>query len=162
MTRSVRIVGGALVLSALTTSFGFLTNMFSGTASLLTFGVLATVGIVAAFLYANVLFPAARVLLDRRAAAKDKLPASAFATSGRAGSTGRGRHRDHPAARAVGRGRRRGGRAGAGVVTATNLRSGFSFLDFVPEGSAVRTAAAELRGPLRRRPGRDHTGPRRG
>ena len=32
----------------------------------------------------------------------------------------------------------------AGALTATNLRSGFSFLDFVPEGSPVRAAALEL------------------
>lgn len=145
MARSVRIVGGALVLSALTTSFGFLTNVFSGTASLLTFGILATVGILAAFVYANLLFPAARVLLDRRAAASDKLPAAAFATSDRSWI-------DRLVAPTAIIARRAPwaavGAASiilvAGALTATNLRSGFSFLDFVPEGAAVRTAAVEL------------------
>jgi predicted RND superfamily exporter protein len=145
MARSVRIVGGALILSVLTTSFGFLTNLFSGTPSLLTFGVLATIGIVAAFIYANLLFPASRVLLDRRAARKDRLPAEAFASGDASwvdrilGATAVIPRRAPWAAVGV---------AGivllAGILTATNLRSGFSFLDFVPEGSAVRTAAVEL------------------
>jgi len=145
MARSSRIVGGALVLSALTTSFGFLTNLFSGTGALVTFGVLATIGIAAAFLYANLLFPAARVLLDRRAAKADKLPAEAFATTDRsfidrlAGATAVIPRRAPWAAVSV---------AAvillAGALTATNLRSGFSFLDFVPEGSPVRAAALEL------------------
>ena len=145
MTRSGRIVGGALVLSALTTAFGFLTNVFAGSTALLTFGVLAAVGIGAAFLYANLLFPAARVLLDRRAAKAGKLPAEAFATTERSwidrltGATAVIPRRAPWAAV---------GLAGlvlvGAAVTATNLRSGFSFLDFVPEGAAVRAAAAEL------------------
>ncbi|HSM34299.1 MAG TPA: MMPL family transporter, partial [Anaerolineae bacterium] len=145
MSRSVRIVGGALVLSALTTSFGFLTNVFAGTSALLTFGILATVGIVAAFVYANLLFPAARVLLDRRAAAAGKLPAEAFDTSETGwidrlvGATAVLPRKAPWAVVGV---------ASvlllAGVMTATNLRSGFSFLDFVPEGASVRVAATEL------------------
>jgi predicted RND superfamily exporter protein len=145
MGRSVRIVGGALVLSALTTAFGFLTNVFAGSTALLTFGVLAAVGIGAAFLYANLLFPAARVLLDRRAAKAEKLPTDAFATTDRSwidrltGATAVIPRRAPWAA------------VGLAVLvlvgaalTATNLRSGFSFLDFVPEGAAVRAAAVEL------------------
>ncbi|MGD8485984.1 MAG: MMPL family transporter, partial [Chloroflexota bacterium] len=145
MARSVRIVGGALVLSALTTAFGFLTNVFAGSTALLTFGVLSAIGIAAAFTYANLLFPAARVLLDRRAAKGDKLPAEAFATTDSSwidrlvGSTAVIPRRAPWAAVGI---------AGvvllAGILTATNLRSGFSFLDFVPEGAAVRAAAAEL------------------
>ncbi len=145
MSRSVRVVGGALVLSSITTAFGFLTNLFSGTPSLVTFGVLATIGILAAFVYANLLFPASRVLLDRRAVRKDRLPAEAFATSktswidGIVGATAVIPKRAPWAAVGV---------AGivllAGVLTATNLKSGFSFLDFVPQGSAVRAAAVEL------------------
>ena len=145
MTRSVRIVGGALVLSALTTAFGFLTNVFAGSTALLTFGVLAAVGIGAAFLYANLLFPAARVLLDRRAAKAEKLPADAFASGERSwidrltGATAVIPRRAPWAAV---------GTAAVVLViaglTATNLRSGFSFLDFVPEGAPVRAAAAEL------------------
>jgi predicted RND superfamily exporter protein len=145
MARSVRIVGGALVLAALTTSVGFLTNLFAGSTALLTFGVLATIGIVAAFIYANLLFPAARLILDRRAAAADKLPAASFASTERSwidrltGATAVIPRRAPWAAVTV-----------AAVVlvgaalTATNLRSGFSFLDFVPQGSPVRDAAAQL------------------
>ncbi len=145
MARSVRIVGGALVLSVLTTSFGFLTNLFSGTPSLATFGILATVGILIAFIFANLLFPASRVLLDRRAVRKDRLPAEAFATGDSSwtdrivGATAVIPRRAPWAAIGV---------AGvvllAGALAATNLRSGFSFLDFVPEGSPVRAAAVEL------------------
>ena len=47
MARSLRIVGGALVLSFLTTVFGFLTNL-TGPSALATFGILATIGIVRA------------------------------------------------------------------------------------------------------------------
>ncbi len=145
MARSVRIVGGALVLSALTTMFGFLTNVFAGSTALLTFGVLAAVGISAAFIYANLLFPAARVLLDRRAAAAEKLPAQAFASNGTSlvdrltGATAVIARRAPWAAVGVAAVVLLGA-----TVTATNLRSGFSFLDFVPQGSPVRAAAAEL------------------
>jgi predicted RND superfamily exporter protein len=145
MSRSVRIVGGALVLSALTTSFGFLTNVFAGSTALLTFGVLATIGIAAAFVYASLLFPAARVLLDRRAAQAEKLPAAAFATAETSwidrltGATAVIPRRAPWAAVGIA-----AVLLMAGIFTATNLRSGFSFLDFVPEGASVRAAAAEL------------------
>jgi predicted RND superfamily exporter protein len=145
MSRGLRVVGGALVLSVMTTVFGFLTNLFSGTTALITFGVLASLGIAAAFLYATILFPAARVLLDRRAARRDRLPRAAFASS----ETGL-------IDRAVGTLAvipRRAPWLAVGIAAillvgatavATNLRSGFSFVDFVPQGSPVRIAAEEL------------------
>lgn len=145
MSRSLRVVGGALVLSSITTAFGFLTNLFSGTSALATFGVLATIGIAAAFFYSTLLFPAARVLLDRRAARKDRLPAAAF----EAAETGW----IDRAVEATAVIPRRApwlavGAAGLVLVGAalisTNLRSGFSFLDFVPVGSPVREAATVL------------------
>ncbi len=161
MGRSVRIVGGALVLSAITTSFGFLTNLFSGTPSLVTFGILATVGILTAFVFANLLFPASRVLLDRRAARKERLPAEAFATSdsswidrivgataviprrapwaavGMAGvdPPGRCRHRDQPALR----------------LQLPRLRA---------RGLAGSRRGRRADRPFRWRPRRDHAGPR--
>jgi predicted RND superfamily exporter protein len=144
MERSLRIVGGALVLSFLTTAFGFLTNL-TGPSALATFGVLATVGIGVAFLYAMLLFPAARVLLDRRAEKRGKLPPEAFAAE-EASRFDRLVEKTAVIPRrapwaAVGI---------AGVVlvasafAATNLKSAFSFLDFVPVDSQVRTAAAVL------------------
>ncbi len=143
--RSVRVVGGALVLAVVTTAFGFLTNLFSGTPSLVTFGILATIGLAAAFLYAVLLFPAVRVLLDRRARRQERLPATAFKTRDSSwvdrvvGATSVIPRRVPWAAVGV---------AGivlvAGILTATNLRTGFSFLDFVPQGSAVRAAAVEI------------------
>jgi predicted RND superfamily exporter protein len=85
------------------------------------------------------------VVLDRRAAGAHKLPAEAFATTERSWID------RLTAATAVIP--RRAPWAAVGValivlagaaLTATNLRSGFSFLDFVPQGAAVRAAAAEL------------------
>lgn len=145
MGRSIRVVGGALVLAVITTAFGFLTNLFSGTPSLVTFGILATIGLSAAFLYATLLFTAVRLLLDRRAAGQERLPSKAFSSGERGwvdrivGATAVIPRRAPWAAVAV---------ASvilvAGALTATNLRSGFSFLDFVPQGSAVREAAVAL------------------
>lgn len=144
MERSLRIVGGALVLSFLTTAFGFLTNL-TGPSALATFGVLATIGIGAAFLYTMLLFPAGRLLLDRRAARKGKLPATAFAAEE---ATLADRIVEKTAVIP-----RRAPWAAVGVaglilvlsaVAATNLKSAFSFLDFVPVDSQVRTAATVL------------------
>lgn len=144
MERSLRIVGGALVLSFLTTAFGFLTNV-TGPSALATFGVLATIGIGAAFLYTMLLFPAARLLLDRRAARKGKLPATAFAAE-------EATFADRIVEKTAVIPRRAPwvavGIAGivlvASAFAATNLKSAFSFLDFVPVDSQVRTAAAVL------------------
>ena len=144
MARSLRIVGGALVLSFLTTAFGFLTNL-TGPSALATFGILATIGIGAAFLYTMLLFPAARVLLDRRAARKGRLPATAFASEE---ATWADRLVEKTAVIP-----RRAPWAAVGVAgivlvasafAATNLKSAFSFLDFVPVDSQVRTAAIVL------------------
>ncbi len=139
--RSVRVVGGALVLSSITTIIGFLTNIFSGISGLADFGIYSSVGIASAFLFTVLFFPAARLLLDRRNRERVADNADAFARP------------DHSLLdRTVGASAvlaRRFPAATVGVfallvagsaVVASNLESKFSFVDFVPEGSIVRDA----------------------
>jgi uncharacterized protein len=80
VTGSVRTVGGALVLATITTALGFLTNVFNPIPALRDFGVLAAVGIVAAFVLTLTVLPAARLLLDRRAE-RTGLPTAALGRS---------------------------------------------------------------------------------
>jgi len=141
MSHSARIVGGALALSSITTIVGFLTNLFSGISGLVTFGVYASIGIAAAFLISTTLFPASRLLLDRRAGERLMDDADGF------------KRRDNSLLdRVVGVTAILANRvpavtvaafvatlAGAGVV-ASNLETEFSFVDFVPENSVVRDA----------------------
>ncbi len=78
---SLRTVGVALVLATGTTVVGFLTNLASPVEFLRTFGVLAAAGILAAFIVSVTLLPAARLVLDRRAAAKGSLPVASLGSS---------------------------------------------------------------------------------
>lgn len=66
-------VGVALFLSVVTTGVGFLTNLASPVPAIRDLGVLAAVGIVAAFVLSITFLPAVRALLDRRAAGRDRL-----------------------------------------------------------------------------------------
>ncbi|MFA9429484.1 MMPL family transporter [Egicoccus sp. AB-alg2] len=81
VTGSIRTVGGALVLATITTALGFLTNVFNPIPALRDFGVLAAIGIVAAFALTITVLPAARLLLDRRAERAGRLPTTALARS---------------------------------------------------------------------------------
>jgi uncharacterized protein len=74
MGGAIKTVGIALVLATLTTVIGFLTNVFSPIPALKDFGILAAVGIVAAFLLMLIFLPAVRLVADRRAARKGTLP----------------------------------------------------------------------------------------
>ncbi len=76
---SARTVGLTLLLCTAATAIGFLTNLVSPVEFLATLGVLAAVGIVAAFVLTLTVVPAVRVLLDRRAARAGTLPATALA-----------------------------------------------------------------------------------
>ncbi len=143
--RSVRVVGGALVLSSVTTIIGFLTNIFSGISGLADFGIYSAVGIASAFLFTVVLFPAARLLLDRRNPELLAANAQAFARSERSVL-------DRIVGGAAVLARRVPGLtvatfallvAGSAAV-ATNLKSEFTFVDFVPEDSIVREAFVTL------------------
>jgi len=60
-------VGVALVLATVTTAVGFLTNLISPVSAIADFGVVATVGIGAAFILMVTFVPSLRILLDRRA-----------------------------------------------------------------------------------------------
>jgi hydrophobe/amphiphile efflux-3 (HAE3) family protein len=75
-------VGVALLLDSTTTAIGFLTNLFSPVDFLATLGVLAASGIVAAFVLTMTFLPAARILLDRRALDRRRLPTDALTASG--------------------------------------------------------------------------------
>lgn len=81
VSTALRTVGVALVLATATTAVGFLTNLASPVAFLQTFGVLAAVGILAAFTVSVTLLPAARLVLDRRADARGRLPVDSVGSS---------------------------------------------------------------------------------
>lgn len=76
--RAVTTVGTALLLATIATAVGFLTNLVNPIPDLQDFGVLAAVGIVAAFLIMLTFVPAVRVLLDRRAERAGRLPTAAL------------------------------------------------------------------------------------
>ncbi|GGI03491.1 hypothetical protein GCM10011354_04310 [Egicoccus halophilus] len=127
-------VGVALLLDSTTTAIGFLTNLFSPVDFLATLGVLAASGILAAFVLTMTFLPAARILLDRRAVARDRLPTDALSASGSA-----------TIPRLMGRTVWLADRApvptllvtlaltGVGVYGFTQLDSRFELTDFVPQ-----------------------------
>jgi uncharacterized protein len=79
LQRASSTVGVALVLASLTTAIGFLTNVVSPFDGLVTLGVLAAVGILAALVITLTLLPAARLVLDRRADDHRSLPRESLA-----------------------------------------------------------------------------------
>jgi hydrophobe/amphiphile efflux-3 (HAE3) family protein len=131
--KAIRSVGLALVLGALTTAVGFLTNVVNPVPALRDFGVLAAVGIIGAFLIMTTFVPAVRLLLDRWAARRDRLPAEAL-----------GRHEGGPVGRFVGTSAVLAERYSVWVVVAALVAAGlggfglsrlqvrFSLTDFVP------------------------------
>ena len=82
MTGAVTSVGIALFLATITTVIGFLTNVFNPVPALKDFGILAAVGIVAAFLLMMTFVPAVRIVLDRRAERRATLPVASLRTHG--------------------------------------------------------------------------------
>jgi uncharacterized protein len=80
-SRATRTVGVALVLATVTTAVGFLTNVISPVTAISDFGILAAVGIGAAFILMLTFVPAVRILLDRRAEAAGTLPAEEMGKS---------------------------------------------------------------------------------
>ena len=82
MTGAITTVGIALALATITTVIGFLTNVFNPVPALKDFGILAAVGIVAAFLLMLTFVPAVRVVLDRRAERNGTLPANSLEAHG--------------------------------------------------------------------------------
>ncbi len=74
LTTSIRTVGFTLLLVTAATAIGFLTNLASPVSFLATLGVLAAVGIAAAFVLTLTFLPAIRLLLDRRAERLERMP----------------------------------------------------------------------------------------
>ncbi|HEX6256355.1 MAG TPA: MMPL family transporter [Euzebyales bacterium] len=74
-------VGVALVLATVTTFVGFMTNLTNPLPALRDFGILASVGIVAAFLVLMTFVLAARFLLDRGAERRERLPRRSLAST---------------------------------------------------------------------------------
>jgi uncharacterized protein len=129
-----RTVGLTLLLCTAATAIGFLTNLANPVDFLATLGVLAAAGIVAAFLLTMTFLPAARFLLDRRAARRGRLPVAAL-----------GSQRDSTLPQVVGRTAWLAERApvptlmvaavlvGVGAFGFTQLDSEFELTDFVPQ-----------------------------
>ncbi len=143
MRTAIGTVGVALVLATVTTAIGFLTNIVNPIPALRDFGILASVGIVLAFLLMLTFVPALRIVLDRRAEAGGRLPVE-----------GLGGTRDRLLPTLAGRTSVLAERApvptlvvalvlgGFGYVGLTNISTEFSFTDFLPEDApVVRTLA---------------------
>ena len=138
MRTAIGTVGIALVLATLTTAIGFLTNVVNPVPALKDFGILASVGIAAAFWLMLTFVPALRVLLDRRAQAAGRLPVE-----------GMGATRERLLPNLVARSSVLAERApvptlvvalvlgGFGYVGLSNLSTEFSFTDFLPEDAEV-------------------------
>ncbi len=145
IARAIRTVGVALVLATLTTAAGFLTNLVNDIPALREFGALAAIGIVASFLLMLTFVPAVRELLDRRAERKGTLDRSVIRS---------GDERSLP--RLIGKTSWLAEKMPAAVLAATlvlggvgfygftELNSEFSFLDFVPTTSPLRTTFEAL------------------
>ncbi|NIA24765.1 MAG: MMPL family transporter [Gammaproteobacteria bacterium] len=136
-TRAIGTVGVALILATLTTAVGFLTNLISPIPGLRDFGILTSVGIVAAFLLMLTLLPAIRLLLDRRAERGGRLHAESFVADSTARALPRIAARTAVLAErlpvvtlmvALVLG-------GLGAYGLTQLKTTFSFIDFLPENS---------------------------
>lgn len=143
---AVRTVGVALALATITTSIGFLTNVFNEIPALREFGSLAAIGIVASFLLALLFVPAVREVLDRAGSRKGTLDVESLAgNSSRLlprliGSTSvlAKRFAVGMVVISLGLG------ALGGWATFTQLEAKFDFLDFVPTTSPIRQTAVTL------------------
>jgi uncharacterized protein len=132
--RAFGTVGIALLLDTAATAIGFLTNLVSPVEFLATLGVLAALGIAAAFVLTMTFLPAVRLLLDRRAVRRDRLPVTEL-----------GRSDESALPRLMGRTTVLAERApvavvvvaalltGVGLYGFTQLDSRFELTDFVPQ-----------------------------
>jgi uncharacterized protein len=132
--RAFGTVGVALLLDTAATAIGFLTNLVSPVEFLATLGVLAALGIAAAFVLTMTFLPAVRLLLDRRAVRRDRLPTVELARSD-----------ESALPRVMGRTTVLAERApvavvvvaalltGVGIYGFTQLDSRFELTDFVPQ-----------------------------
>jgi predicted RND superfamily exporter protein len=145
ISRAIRTVGIALVLATVTTAVGFLTNLFNAIPALREFGALAAIGIFASFLLMLTFVPAVREILDRRGARvetfePDRLIGGEQRALGRLiGSTSGIAKRAAVGATIVAL-----ILGGLGAWGTTNLETKFSFLDFIPTTSPLRTTFETL------------------
>ena len=151
-TRAISTVGVALILATITTAVGFLTNLISPIPGLKDFGILTAIGIGAAFILMLTLLPAIRLILDRRAERAGRLHADSFA----AGTTERALPRI--AARTAVLAERIPVitlivalvLGGLGAYGLSQLKTTFSFIDFLPADSpsvlAFKTLDREFSG----------------
>jgi predicted RND superfamily exporter protein len=151
-TRAISTVGVALILATITTAVGFLTNLISPIPGLKDFGILTATGIVAAFVLMLTLLPAIRLVLDRRAERDDRLHPESFV----AGTTERALPRI--AARTAVLAERVPVitlvvallLGGLGAYGLSQLKTTFSFIDFLPADSpsvvAFKTLDREFSG----------------
>ncbi len=136
-SRSIGAVGSALALATLTTVVGFLTNVANPLPPLQDFGIMAAVGVVAAFIVMTTFVPSMRLLIDRRRARKGTDTTATTADPEAVGALGRLSASFAPIAV------RRPGivlavaavlALGAGGL-ATQISTEFSQTDFFPAGS---------------------------
>lgn len=141
MEGAIRSVGVALTLATVTTVIGFLTNLVNPVPALTDFGILAAIGIFFSFLLMMTFVPALRVLLDRRAERRGRLPTEALAGYSRRllpqlmGRTAVIAERIPVVALGLAL-----ALGGLGFYGFSQLETRFSFTDFLPEDApSVRT-----------------------
>ncbi|HEX6221386.1 MAG TPA: MMPL family transporter [Acidimicrobiia bacterium] len=143
---SIRTVGIALALATVTTSIGFLTNVFNEIPALREFGALAAIGIVASFVLALTFVPAVREVLDRLGERSSTIDRESLAGNSTRllpkviGSTSVLAKKGAVAVVIVSLAL--GGLGG--WATFTQLEAKFDFLDFVPTTSPIRQTAVRL------------------
>jgi predicted RND superfamily exporter protein len=137
-SRATLTVGIALVLATVTTSVGFLTNVINPVTALRDFGILAAIGISAAFILMLTVVPAIRVLLDQRAERGEGLSREAFGHQSERtlprimGSTSVLAERFAIVTLVLAF-----GLGALGVYGLTKLETTFTFTDFLPEGTEL-------------------------
>ena len=140
VAKAIRTVGIALILATITTAVGFLTNVINEIPALREFGALAAIGIVASCTLMLTLIPAVRTVLDRRGMARETMESERL-KGGDSRALGRN------IGRVAGIARRVPAAAlavsivlgGFGLWGWSQLESKFSFLDFIPVNSPLRS-----------------------
>ncbi len=137
---AISTVGIALALATIATAVGFLTNAFNEIPALREFGISAAIGIVSSFILMLTFVPAVRLILDRRGIRRGTLEKDRLAVG-----------ENRTLGRLIGRTSRLATKMPAVAVTASLLLGGvglwgsiqletrFSFLDFIPVTSPLRT-----------------------
>ena len=142
---AIRTVGVALVLATVTTAVGFLTNITNDIPALAEFGELAAVGIVVSFFLMMSFVPAVREVLDRRGEKRDTLDTEGLqAGDARLLSQLMGKLSIFPRKAATWTVVAAVVLTGIAGYAMAGLSTEFSFLDFVPTTSPLRSTAVTL------------------